>query len=435
MKKNILILTIILLFINNENLKSQIIYAGEDVITCDNSINLNAVNVENSNQYWSILSGFCVFENISSPTTLITELQQDTNILVWNVEINNLIYTDTVIVYYNYFEVNAGVDINTLESNCFLNATELQENQIGSWIILSGSGNILNRHNPQTNVESLLYGTSIFRWNVYDTVFSCLQSDDVSVTSGIFNNPCFAGHDQIICSDTTSLHATFIATTNLTYWSIISGNCRFEDISNCKSKIYNIQQGENLLLWTVEKNGYICTDTVAIYNNYFDVFAGNDQNIDDNFTSLDASIYNENYESVWSISQGFVEFENINNPKTIIYNIAEGENILKFSVKNTITLCEISDFINIKYIPLNNINLYFEQVEIYPNPTKDYIIIKLPEIFENTNITIINSEGKVLNNFNTFSSFNKIDILDNIGFYYVEITTNSNKKIYKVIKN
>ena len=85
-----------------------------------------------------------------------------------------------------------------------LNAEELVGDAVGEWSIVAGSGTFEDATDPKTTVFDLAEGTNVFKWtmNAADT---CIAYDEVEVNYVPFE--AFAGEDQIISVDSTSLEA------------------------------------------------------------------------------------------------------------------------------------------------------------------------------------------------------------------------------------
>ncbi len=90
-------------------------------------------------------------------------------------------------------------------------------------------------------------------------------------------SPLFAnaGLNDTICSSEYDLQAN-----NPQYyqgtWYVIQGNADFIDVHASNSHVFNLDTGNNTLVWAVTDGFYTTTDTVSIYNKQPFVFAGND---------------------------------------------------------------------------------------------------------------------------------------------------------------
>ena len=78
------------------------------------------------------------------------------------------------------------------------------------------------------------------------------------------------------------------------------------------------------------------------------------------------------------------------------------------------------------------------QIEIYPNPVKDNLILFFPDEYKNVTVTIYNMIGIVVRSesFNQVKGEIKFDKIDNLeGMYLVQIKTNDKQVIRKIIIN
>ena len=80
--------------------------------------------------------------------------------------------------------------------------------------------------------------------------------------------------------------------------------------------------------------------------------AGNNQEICDNFTNLNANNPESNETGLWTIISGSGSFDDPTNPSTLITDLSEGENILQWSLSSD--LCGVfSSTMSINYINSN----------------------------------------------------------------------------------
>jgi hypothetical protein len=102
-----------------------------------------------------------------------------------------------------------------------------------------------------------------------------------------------------------------------------------------------------------------------------------------------------------------------------------------YAVEVTKNSCsETSDCITINSIGINDIS--FNKLNIYPNPTSDFVNIK--GLDENAILNIKDIGGKLI----VSKSFSKSDIIDlslqENGVYYLTIVQNQTQMVYKIIK-
>lgn len=95
---------------------------------------------------------------------------------------------------------------------------------------------------------------------------------------------------------------------------------------------------------------------------------------------------------------------------------------------------------SIEIFTLSNSNLKAVNLEAitYPNPTKDYINLKLNnDLFNSLEYTIFNVNGKSIKSGKVVEKNNKIKIQHfTKGIYFLKVTqNNSSLKVFKIIKN
>jgi hypothetical protein len=80
-------------------------------------------------------------------------------------------------------------------------------------------------------------------------------------------------------------------------------------------------------------------------------------------------------------------------------------------------------------------NLVINGIEVFPNPTNDYLVVKLPN-YDNTQLTIFDINGKLLLQKNINIEETKIDLTSfEKGIYIVDLKTKNFKVSKKIIKN
>ena len=329
--------------------------AGDDQNVCDTFTTLAADPPgPNGHGYWSIIGGGGNFDNSTLFNTLVTGLYDGVNTFAWTVEENGCSATNTVQIFNNRFDVNAGDDQVVTVPNATLNAQAVT-GTIGTWSIAGGGGTFNDIHDPNTDVINLQYGVNTYKWSVYNPTTGCSAEDLVDITYNGFNVD--AGPTQYICSDTTHLDATPVYNAN-TYWSIDLGSVAFEDVTDPKTKIYDIAPGQNILRWNVLKNGFSTSDTVSIYNYMFTVYAGDDQYLCDDATQLSGSgplntEWTDNWLGQWIVRQGGGTFSDQNDPNANIHGLASDTNYIQWTVTRTnypgTGVCRASDTVMLIY--------------------------------------------------------------------------------------
>jgi len=303
---------------------------------------------------WSLVSGAGTPSNPNATSTQITGLQIGENVFsytIYNGPCSNSGTSDEVSIF--VFDsgapsANAGDDqeICTPTSVTSMNADPAVNPGVGEWNQISGPNTALvsNVNSPVSSISNLIVGEYIFEWSLdYATCGS--QSDQVVISvfdsSFILND---LDNDIELCSpdNFATLNAetpTFPATGQ---WEIIEGSLSFEDINNANTNVSNISLGTNTIVWSVYNgncNAGNTTDTVSIIlypENLPSAFAGIDQeicSIGSEPQSLQMTAFALPLPGIgtWSVISGGGDFEDINDPNTIVNNIPIGINEFMWS--------------------------------------------------------------------------------------------------------
>ena len=256
---------------------------------------------------------------------------------------------------------------------------------------------------PITNENWETYTVEFTPSNNYTHIlFECFKSDPNAACgyvladniTPITNAPPVsnAGENQTICENFTNLNANNVENNETGTWSVGSGDAIFDDINNPNSLITNLADGDNIFEWTVSS---LCTDEIGV-NQVIITFvaepnpnAGDNQEVCDNFTNLNANNPETNETGLWTVISGSGVFDDTTNPNTLITNLSEGENILQWTLSSD--LCgNLSDqvIIDISTEPIPNAGNDLELCENFASLNANN-----PEINETGLWTIISGSG------------------------------------------
>lgn len=86
--------------------------------------------------------------------------------------------------------------------------------------------------------------------------------------------------------------------------------------------------------------------------------------------------------------------------------------------------------------PSNGIDTRIKsEIELFPNPANDHIILRIPCELQNPTVDIINSQGKFLTSFSCHGTQNRLDVSHfPAGVYFVRIQTDTNFVLHKFVK-
>ncbi len=252
--------------------------AGADQAFClpTNSTTVNGSNISAAaTGLWYNIDGGGDIENPTSPTTAITNLPIGNNTFVWFVD-NGPCGTssDTVnIAIFNPDEVIAiaGNDASYCtpsDSHC-MSASSPSEPAIGTWVLITGTGNINDIHDPNTCITGLTVGENIFMWCI-DNGPCGLTCDVISIFVYNINTPnANAGEDIEIClpQDEVNMNASAAEFPAIGIWTLIGGEGYITDLNNPLGLMDSLELGVNTFVWTVNNgvcpNG-ITSDTVEV---------------------------------------------------------------------------------------------------------------------------------------------------------------------------
>ncbi|MEE1346426.1 MAG: PKD domain-containing protein, partial [Bacteroidales bacterium] len=257
--------------------------AGSVQPLCTDTVRLTANNPAPGVGIWSIAAGQGRghFEDPGDPHTIVRDLGQGNNVLVWTVNYLECPSTDTVVVLNNrptQAEAKTSMprlcDVNEviLTAKKLATLDEMATNSVeyGSWAVAEGSGTIVSPNNSTTLVKDIPFNTygNRYQWRVYrvyNKSFTCVDYADVTVYYDKVEAD--AGEDAVICGTDYNLRGTS-ASPGVGEWSIIGAASAgsFEDFNDPTTKVTNLANGANVLRWTTSYNGCEDYDEVTIYN-------------------------------------------------------------------------------------------------------------------------------------------------------------------------
>ncbi|MAZ56038.1 MAG: hypothetical protein CMP54_03490 [Flavobacteriales bacterium] len=141
--------------------------------------------------------------------------------------------------------------------------------------------------------------------------------------------------------------------------------------------------------------GYILADNISpITNTPPSSDSGEDQEVCESFTYLNANTVGENEIGTWSIITGNGEFTDINNPNTEVSNLDSGENIFQWSVE-----ANCADDIGSSEVVINVITLSAPYAGSDQEICEDFTYLNAnnPETEETGTWTIISGNGNIQN--------------------------------------
>ncbi|MBP8849869.1 MAG: gliding motility-associated C-terminal domain-containing protein, partial [Breznakibacter sp.] len=319
--------------------------AGLNNTICTDTLILEANNPSPGVGSWGVVggSGSAQFENAGVPNTVVRNLDQGSNLITWTILNVGCKSVSTIdIVNDKPTLANAGANKAICDSSIALSGNTPS---VGSatWSVVSGSGNFVSPVSPTTTVNGLAFGKNLFRWSIVNN--ACTSYDDVEIAY----NTVYAtvGENQVLCGNTTSLEASSAAP-GLGTWSIVGGTSQaaFANVNDPNTTVSNLGRGKNILRWSITNQGCTTTADVEVTNDLpSDAYAGNNQEICVYNTTLDATAVTIGTGS-WHVLTGAGIVTALNEPKSAITSLSQGDNVLQWRVVNN--LCTLTDEVLIK---------------------------------------------------------------------------------------
>ncbi|SMO32992.1 PKD repeat-containing protein [Saccharicrinis carchari] len=284
---------------------------------------------------WTVVGGGSQAKFVDShdPLTEVYDLARGKNRLKWTVN-NKGCITSKEVVMINHMPSTAYAG-NTQEhckESTVLDATPVSIGT-GKWEILTGSAIIpaSEINNPKAPISGLSKGENVLRWIVTSDNGLCDSKDDVRIINNLPSEP-YAGASDEYCSPTVVLKAT-APDFGTGRWSIVEGGGDFNDPALPNATIANLQEGKNVLRWTVSQGQcFLFSDIEVINNTPPTANAGPD--IDDckDYATLDANIAPPGT-GYWTLTSGNADFKDENDAKTLVSNLTFGANILRWNIE------------------------------------------------------------------------------------------------------
>jgi len=240
---------------------------------CDLNFLLDAVpSISGSTGFWTQISGAgsASFNNINSPTTVVTVDVYDTYVFRWT-EVNG-VCSDTDDITVNFYEqpsANAGTGGNVCGKDAGnpFTFSATSSAGTGTWTQVSGPGTstFSNANIPNTDVSVDAYGSYVYRWTEVNG--TCSDFDEVTVT--FYETPMAdAGVGGGECDLNYLLNASPSVGSGIWTQTSGPGSTSFNNPSSPNATATATTYGTYVYRWT-ETNG-ICSDFAEITVNYFE---------------------------------------------------------------------------------------------------------------------------------------------------------------------
>ncbi len=316
-------------------------FAGADETVCGSGTTLNASAATSGTGTWSVVTGNGTFGNSNDPATTVSGMTAGSNIYRWTVSTGGVCPDETdeveITSTTSVTTASAGANQSVCESDLVnLAANAPGAGETGTWTIVSGAG-ILSVDDPSSESSAVTIsgaGTAVLEWEISNGV--CTPSTD-QVTINIDASPsvAFAGNDQAICADNTTLSATSPSVGTLT-WTLVSGGGTFTNSNDPSTTITGLNQGDNVLRVNISNGA--CpdeTDDVTITRdaNPSTAVAGGDETVCSSGTNLSATTPTTGSGS-WIVISGGATIVSPTDPGSSVTNLGIGDNVFRWEVTN-----------------------------------------------------------------------------------------------------
>ncbi|MFC2104269.1 PKD domain-containing protein [Bacteroidota bacterium] len=308
--------------------------AGSDQTLCTDYTTLEGNDPLFGYGEWSVVNGSATFADNSSPAVEVTGLAKGNNVLKWSIWENGWSSDTVIITNDSPTDANAGLD-KVLCADSVILAGNDPIIGTGMWTIISGAASFENDTVYNTKVTNLAKGENTFKWTISNRACS---DEDVVVIRNDLPTVAEAGDDALICESTITLSPN-TPSVGTGIWSVASGSGYFEG-----NTAKNIARGDNIFVWTIEKNACSYSDSIRITNyEPSDANAGADKIICVDTITIKANpaVYGT---GIWNQESGSATFD-VNNPNASVTNLSQGLNVFKWTI--TYNSCVKSDRVTI----------------------------------------------------------------------------------------
>jgi large repetitive protein len=310
--------------------------AGNQII-CTSTAQLDAVAVSIGTGSWSITSGGGLLSNSLSNKTQVSGIPTGNNVYTWTVTRNGCSLSASQTITNRM--VNASIAEDLIEVCRQGNDTVISAHAAtgdGNWGIwsklTSGSGEIVSPTNHITTVRNLQIGESNFRWTVQNE--NCQAWDDVRVKNNYIPAKAEPIDTTHICADFTTLLSNQGPSGSSMFWSSQNPLIEFSDSSNTNVVVSKLPRGKTEIFWNIRNNGCHSIKSIELFNQSFDLNAGDTMHLCGYSAVLDAPVLPVGQTGVWTVNNQSLLFDNPNSPTSAISNVPIGISVLTWTVSD-----------------------------------------------------------------------------------------------------
>lgn len=250
--------------------------AGDDQILCASaSATMNATPPLSGSGMWTVSSGNATIVDPLSPMTDIQNLVVgESVILTWTITNGTCPTTEDEVE----ITIEQGPSTSLAGDDqvlCVETETQLNANTpdvgVGIWSILEGSGILENPSSPSTMLTNMMPGTNVvLEWSISNGTCPP-ERDTVQILWHEMPSQAFAGDDQFLCKDVSTILEATPPMVGEGFWTIISGVGTIADPSSPNSELTGLLEDASVTLhWTV--TNAICPPSIDDVTIQVDVF-------------------------------------------------------------------------------------------------------------------------------------------------------------------
>ncbi len=316
--------------------------AGTSQTICASSATLSANTPTTGTGVWIVITGTSSLTSTTAAVTNANGLSNGTNEFVWTISNGTCpSSSSTVTVTRDVMPTisNAGSSQTLCATTANLNANNPTVG-LGTWNVLSGTGNVTNANNPITTISNLSDGNNDLVWTIANGVCPS-SSSTVTIVKDLSPTIPNAGNDQTICSSNSTLNAN-TPVNGTALWTAVSGSGSISNPSLSGTSVTGLSIGTNYFVWTIS-NGTCSSlsDTVIIIQDEMPTtaIAGTDKLIctaTDNLNANTPLIGS----GQWSVLSGSGTIINSTIANSTVSNLSTGTNSFVWSISNGV--CPVS---------------------------------------------------------------------------------------------
>lgn len=323
--------------------------AGSPIAICnDTFVNLTGNNPLIGTGAWSNVSGPGNIVAPSNPVSLLNGLQPGTASFEW------AITNGVCPVSRDTLDITVSLEITALAGNdtslCDTAGTTLNGSPpgtgMGTWSVLSGSGNFTNPNDPLTYVDGLANGVNELVWTIVNG--PCTTQDTVEVLVTFRSSIANAGPDQPLCGIQTINLVASNPNLGIGLWSDIGGTSpTISSTSDPNAILTGVSVGVNTLEWSIVEGACESRDTIVI-----DITAppapanaGPDDSLCNLLATTLVGSDTNGVIGTWTVASGTGMFVNPGDSNTAVSGLSSGLN--QFAWTTTVGSCSSSDTVDI----------------------------------------------------------------------------------------